>query len=124
MLETGKNYTQEITVTAEDTALYYGSGNLEVFATPALVALIENTAVKCLEGLLETNTDTVGIEINVQHIKATAIGQKVGCKVTITDIDGRRIRFNAEAWDEKGKIGQATHDRFIICPEKFMSKLK
>lgn len=124
MLETGKNYTQEITVTTENTALAYGSGKLEVFATPALVALIENTAVKCLDGLLETKTDTVGIEINVQHIKATAIGQKVGCRVMITEIDGRRIRFKAEAWDEKGKIGEAIHDRFIICPEKFMSKLK
>lgn len=124
MLETGKTYTQEITVTTKDTAITYGSGHLEVFATPALVGLMENTAVKCLEGLLEPDTDTVGIEMNVQHIKATAVGQKVSCKATLTGIDGRRIRFELEAWDDKGKIGQAIHDRFIINPVKFMDKLK
>lgn len=124
MLETGKTYTQEITVTTKDTAITYGSGHLEVFATPAMVALMENTAVKCLEGLLEPDTDTVGIEMNVQHIKATAVGQKVSCKAILTGIDGRRIRFELEAWDDKGKIGQAIHDRFIINPVKFMDKLK
>lgn len=124
MLETGKTYTQEITVTTKDTAITYGSGHLEVFATPAMVGLMENTAVKCLEGLLEPDTDTVGIEMNVQHIKATAVGQKVSCKATLTGIDGRRIQFALEAWDDKGKIGQAIHDRFIINPAKFMDKLK
>lgn len=124
MLETGKTYTQEITVTTKDTAITYGSGHLEVFATPALVGLMENTAVKCLEGLLEPDTDTVGIEMHVQHIKATAVGQKVSCKATLTGIDGRRIRFELEVWDDKGKIGQAIHDRFIINPVKFMDKLK
>lgn len=123
MIETGKTYTQEITVTSKDTAAVYGSGKLEVFATPAMVALMENTAIKCLDGLLEPDSDTVGIEINTKHTKATAIGQKVGCKATITEVDGRRIRFEMEAWDEKGAIGHAIHDRFIINPAKFMSKL-
>lgn len=123
MIETGKTYTQEITVTSKDTAAVYGSGKLEVFATPAMVALMENTAIKCLEGLLEPDSDTVGIEINTKHTKATAIGQKVGCKATITEVDGRRIRFEIDAWDEKGAIGHAMHDRFIINPAKFMSKL-
>lgn len=123
MLETGKTYTQEITVTTKDTALAYGSGHLEVFATPALAALMENTAVHCLEGSLEKDADTVGIEIDIQHTKATGIGRKVSCKATVTEIDGRRIRFEIEAWDEKSPIGHAIHDRFIINPEKFMSKL-
>lgn len=123
MIETGKTYTQEITVTSKDTAAVYGSGKLEVFATPAMVALMENTAIKCLDGLLEPDSDTVGIEINTKHTKATAIGQKVGCKATIIEVDGRRIRFEMEAWDENGSIGHAIHDRFIINPAKFMSKL-
>lgn len=123
MIESGKKFRQEITVQSKDTAIAYGSGSLQVFATPALVALMENTAVKCLQGTLEEGTDTVGVEINVRHIKATATGQKVACEATITEVDGRRICFNIEAWDEKGQIGVATHDRFIICPEKFMSKL-
>ena len=123
MLETGKSYTQEIIVGPKDTALAHGSGHLEVFATPAMVGLMENTAIHCLEGMLEPDTDTVGIEIHVQHTKATAVGKKVMCKATIVEIDGRRIRIEIEATDEKGTIGHVIHDRFIIYPEKFMSKL-
>lgn len=123
MIETGKTYTQEITVTSEDTAIVYGSGHLEVFATPAMVALMENTAIRCLEGALEAGTDTVGIEINARHTKATGVGHRVTCTATITEVDGRRIRFELEARDDKGPIGHAIHDRFIIQPEKFMSKL-
>lgn len=123
MLETGLHYTQNIVVEHKDTAIVYGSGNLAVFATPALAALMENTAIKCLDGYLEAGNDTVGIEINIQHTKATAIGSKVYCKATIIEIDGRRIRFEIEAWEETGKIGHAIHDRFLIDPKKFMDKL-
>lgn len=123
MIETGKFFSQEITVAHKDTALVHGSGHLEVFATPAMVGLMENTAIKCLEGMLDKGTDTVGIEMNVQHTKATGIGKKVNCKATITEVEGRRIRFEIEAWDGKGQIGHAIHDRFVIDPAKFMSKL-
>ena len=123
MLETGITYKQSITVQPKDTAAVYGSGSLEVFATPAMVALMENTAVHCLEGQLEEGQDTVGIEINVKHIKATPAGGKVNCKAKVTEIEGRRIRFEIEAEDEKGQIGYAIHDRFIIDPVKFMAKL-
>lgn len=122
-IETGKTYTQDMIVGLKDTAFAHGSGNLEVFATPALVALMENTAVKCLLGTLDDHSDTVGIEINVKHTKATAVGKKVSCSAKITEIDGRRIRFEIEARDEKDTIGHAIHDRFVINPEKFMSKL-
>ena len=88
-----------------------------------MVALMENTAVKCLEGELEKGSDTVGIEIDVQHLKATAIGGQISCQATITQVEGRKISFEIEAWDEKGKIGSARHDRFIIDPERFMAKL-
>ena len=115
-IKIGHSFTQEITVQHKDTAAVYGSGKLEVFATPAMVGLMENTAIKCLEGMLEADSDTVGIEINT-------VGKKVTCKATITEVDGRRIRFSIEAWDETAPIGSAIHDRFIINPEKFMSKL-
>ena len=123
MLETGITYKQSITVQPKATAAVYGSGSLEVFATPAMVALMENTAVHCLKGHLEEGQDTVGIEINVKHIKATPVGDKVNCKAKVTEIEGRRIRFEIEAEDEKGQIGYAIHDRFIIDPVKFMAKL-
>lgn len=123
MIEAGKSFTQEIIVYPKDTAIVYGSGKLPVFATPAMVALMENTAVRCLEGMLEADCDTVGVEINTKHTKATAVDKKVYCKATITEIEGRKIHFEIEAWDDSGKIGFATHDRFIINPEKFMSKI-
>lgn len=122
-IETGKSFTQHMVVENKDTASAYGSGKLNVFATPALAALMENTAVKCLEGMLDSNSDTVGIEIGIKHTKATPVGKKVFCKASITEVDGRRIHFQIEAWDDAGKIGYAEHDRFIINPEKFMSKL-
>ncbi|MEG0795993.1 MAG: thioesterase family protein [Odoribacter sp.] len=123
MIEIGKTFIQEIIVEHKDTAVVYGSGKLEVFATPAMVGLMENTAIRCLEGMLEPDSDTVGIEINTQHTKATAVGKKVFCKATLTEVDMRRLHFVIDTWDEKGPIGHATHDRFIINPEKFMSKL-
>lgn len=123
MLETGLTYIQETTVELKDTAAVYGSGKLNVFATPAMIALMENTALKCIENHLETGKDSVGIEINAKHIKATAVGKKISCQATVTEIDGRRIRFSLEAKDETGTIGTAVHDRFIIDPVKFMSKL-
>ena len=123
MIETGLTYSQEITVEHKYTAAVYGSGKLDVFATPAMIALMENTALKCIENELESGKDSVGIEINAKHIKATAVGRKVSCKATVTEVDGRRIRFEFEARDESGTIGTAIHDRFIIDPLKFMSKL-
>lgn len=123
-IQVGQTFTQEITVRHEDTAAVYGSGKLEVFATPALVALMENTAIRCLENKLDAESDTVGIEINVKHVKATLVGRPVHCKATISEIDGRRIRFEIEAWDDVATIGTAIHDRFVINPVKFMSKLQ
>lgn len=120
----GISFEQEITVTTKDTAIAHGSGKLEVFATPALIGLMENTALKCLEGLLAEHEETVGIEINAKHTKATAINKRVRCKATITGFTGRLIRFEIEAWDEVSSIGTAVHDRFIIDPEKFMQKLR
>lgn len=123
MVQTGKSFTQKMTVQLKDTATVYGSGHLEVFATPAMVALMENTAVKCLEEELEKGSDTVGIEMNVQHLKATAVGGQVSCQATITQVEGRKISFKIEVWDAKGQVGSASHDRFIIDPERFMAKL-
>ena len=122
-IEPGISYTQTMTVKQNDTAYVHKSGKLEVFATPAMVAFMENTALKCVESLLEAGTDTVGVEIQVKHLRATAVGKQVECKATVTDSEGRKIRFEIEARDEQGVIGQAIHDRFIVDPVRFMKKL-
>jgi len=123
MITTNLTYTQKIIVRKKDTALEMGSGSLEVFATPAMVALMENTSVRCIAENIEKGSDTVGILISTSHIKATGIGCKVWCKSTVINVEGKKISFEIEAWDEKGKIGVATHERYIINPEKFMAKL-
>ena len=116
-------YTQTITITDKDTAIILGSGKLPVFATPAMIALMENTAMKCVESNLDANSDTVGVFISAEHTKASVVGQQITCTAKVINYEGRKIDFEITASDEIAEIGKATHTRFIINPEKFMSKL-
>lgn len=122
MFETGK--TAEITVKVNDTntAKTMGSGSLEVFATPAMIALMEKTACKCIENDLEEGTTTVGTKIEAEHIAATPVGLEVTCKCELTEIEGRCLKFKIEAFDKAGIIGKANHERFIVNTEKFLNK--
>src|SRR5450830_1742752 len=115
--------TQTIQVQANQTATQYGSGLLEVFATPALIGLMENTAMKLIE--LPEGSSSVGTSINMKHLKASPIGEMIECTATIVAIDGRKYSFEIKATDSKGDlIGEATHERVIINIEKFMIKVK
>ena len=110
-------------VTKDDTAAKYGSGLIEVFATPAMIALMEKTCLTSILSYLEDGFNTVGTEVNIKHIKATAVGKKVYCKSTLIFIENKKLVFSVEAFDEEGKIGEATHTRYIIDIKKFMAKL-
>jgi predicted thioesterase len=123
-LKAGVSYTSEKVVTKDDTAVKYGSGLVEVFATPALVGLMENAAMNAVLPYLADGTNTVGVEIQTTHSKATPVGMKVKSTATLTKIDGRRLHFEIAAFDEKGEIGRGTHDRYIIDVERFMSKVQ
>ena len=121
----GKTFTKTITVQDKDSARSLGSGGLDVFGTPAMIALMENTALLMVRADLPAGGDTVGIEINAKHLKASPIGAEITCTSTITAIDGRKISYAIEAKDNHGDtIGTATHDRFVVDMEKFMSKVK
>ncbi len=111
-----------ITVSLEKTASTMGSGMLEVFATPAMVALMEQTAAESVENEAGEGNTTVGTLINVQHLAATPVGMKVTCKSVLTQIDGRKLSFEIEAYDEVGLIGKAYHERFIVGAERFKQK--
>ena len=116
-------FLQTITVEATQTAEYLGSGDLPVFSTPAMIALMENTAIKCLSDLPEGNT-SVGISINVNHLKASPVGATIHCTATITAIEGRKYTFHVSATDDaKNLIGEGTHERMVVNLEKFMSKI-
>jgi fluoroacetyl-CoA thioesterase len=123
-LQEGLKWTMEMIVGENDTASRYASGNIDVYATPAMIALMENTAKTCIDKYLPDGHTTVGIEVNVKHIKATPVGMKVKCEATLTKIQGKRLHFNVEAWDEQGNIGGGSHSRYIINTEEFMRKLQ
>jgi Predicted thioesterase len=115
---------QTLIVNETNTAKAYGSGLIEVFATPAMVGLMENTAHTSVQEFLPQGMVTVGIEINVKHIKATPLGMKVTCYSVLEKVEGKRLFFNVEAFDEIGKIGESNHTRYIVDAVKFVEKLK
>ncbi|MFN3554564.1 MAG: thioesterase family protein [Bacteroidales bacterium] len=122
-LKPGIRGRMEITVQARDTAIAYGSGLVEVFATPAMIALMENTAHTSLSNFLSQEQLTVGTEVNIKHIKATGLGKKVWAESELLETDGKRLVFRVEAFDEDGKIGFGNHTRYIVDREKFMAAL-
>lgn len=122
MLKEGITGHQETIVTVENTAKTMKSGTLDVFATPAMIALMEQTAYESVAGELEEGYGTVGTMLNVKHVSATPLGMKVTCESTLTKIDGRALTFEVKAFDERGLIGEGTHERFLVQNEKFQSK--
>lgn len=111
-------------VESNDTALKLESGLAEVYATPAMIALMEKTAFTSIEEFLPDGYSSVGIQINVQHLKASLPGSIISCESEVTEVDGKKISFNIVASDKEGVIGKADHKRFIINSEQFISKLK
>ncbi|MBR8749632.1 hypothetical protein IX317_001306 [Fusobacterium sp. DD29] len=124
MLEKGMTLTLEKAVGSDDTAIKLGSGGLEVFATPMLVALMENAAFNLAEKELENGDTTVGISLNIKHLKANLVGDKLKCVATLKEIDGRRLDFHVVVTHSETVVGEGEHSRFIVNGEKFLSKLK
>lgn len=122
MLEAGIKGRQELIVTEAQTAKVYGSGTLEVFGTPAMIAFMENTALKSVADEIGEGNGTVGTKLEVSHVAATPVGMKVICETELVKVEGRALTFLVKAYDECGLIGEGTHERFIIMEEKFQAK--
>lgn len=122
-LEPGVLGREELTVEEKDTAARYGSGLVEVYATPAMVALMEKTCLTSVLPFLPEGHGTVGTKVDIVHTKATPVGMKVICESELVEVDRRRLVFALTARDEAGEIGKGTHERFIIDTEKFMAKV-
>lgn len=110
-------------VRAEDTAAHYGSGLVAVFATPAMLALMEKTCLLSVLPYLPEGFGTVGTKADISHSRATPVGKEVICHSTLVEVDRRRLVFEVTASDDRGEIGKGRHERFIIETEKFMAKL-
>lgn len=122
MLEKGIKGHQEMVVTHEYTAKTMGSGVMDVYATPAMLALMEKTAFTSVAPHLSEGCGTVGIRVEIEHVASSPVGMKITCDSELIAIEGRKLIFSVEAFDEKGLIGKGIHERFIIESEKFQEK--
>ena len=123
MLEKGLSAQSRTTVTNENTASAMGSGDLPVFATPSMVALMENAAMTAAAAALPAGSTTVGAEMNVTHIKPSGLGAEITATAVLTEVEGRKLTFNVGARDAGGMIGEGVHIRYVVDREKFMAKL-
>ena len=122
MLETGIKGKMTETVTEEKTAAALGSGTLRVYATPAMIALMENTALNSVADKRDDGMTTVGTKLDIVHTSASPVGSTITCESELVEIDRRRLVFIVTAYDNAGEIGKGTHERFIVDSVKFSEK--
>lgn len=123
-LKVGIKGQLEEKVIFENTAAKLGSGLVEVYATPAMITLMEKTAMQSILPHLPPGFNSVGTEINVKHLKASGLGLTIRCVSELVEINGRQLVFKVIANDDDGEIGYGTHIRFIIETDRFMAKIK
>jgi len=121
-MEIGIKNSCETLVCSENTARAMGSGALEVFATPAMIALMEKAAMECVAPFLEAGQGTVGIKMDVSHVAASPVGMKVRAEAELTAIEKRTLTFKVSAYAGDELIGEGTHQRAVILNERFMEK--
>lgn len=122
-LVAGLSASSTTTVKAENTAVSMGSGDLPVFATPAMVALMEQAAMQAVAKALPEAATTVGAEMNVSHIKPSGMGARIAATAVLTEVAGRKLTFQVSARDEAGRIGEGTHVRYVVDRVRFLSKI-
>jgi predicted thioesterase len=111
-------------VTENLSARHFGSGSVNVYATPAMIALMEAAAIAAIDSLLPEGYASVGTALNIQHLGATPLGQQVRAQAEVTQVDGKQVTFRVQAWDEHDRIGEGTHIRVIIEIQRFMSRVE
>lgn len=123
-MQTGLTHTSTAVVGTDNTARMLGSGDMDVFATPAMVALMENAAMNAVAGSLPEGSTTVGAKIDTTHIKPSKVGASVRATATLVEIDGRKLVFDVKAEDDGGLIGEGRHVRYVVDRQRFMAKLQ
>ncbi|MBR6203556.1 MAG: thioesterase family protein [Candidatus Methanomethylophilaceae archaeon] len=122
MIEAGIRGRKSVVVEEGSTAAAMGSGTLQVFATPAMVALIEATASESVAPFLEEGQSTVGTRLDISHSAPSPVGAGVVCETELVEVDRRRLVFRATVRDGAGEVGSGTHERFVVDDGRFMSK--
>ncbi len=123
-ISVGASHSLSVVVDNTNIASTMGSGLVEVFSTPMMIALMENAASECIRPLLEEGQATVGTQVNITHDAASPIGMTITATATVTAVDRRRVEFTVEARDDVEIIGKGIHTRFIIDTQKFMQKVQ
>lgn len=121
-IKTGAEASASTMVCSENTALTMGSGSLEVFATPAVVALMEKAACRVLQDSLSEGVTTVGTMMSIEHVSASPVGAEITARAVLTQTDGRKYCFDVEAFDNAGFIARGKHERFSVRTDRFMEK--
>ncbi|MEG2613968.1 MAG: thioesterase family protein [Alistipes sp.] len=124
MIEKGISHQSRTLVCDTNTAIAMGSGDLKVFATPSMIALMENAAMTAVAAALPEGMTTVGAEMDVTHIKPSGLGAEIVATAVVTAIEGRKLTFNVGARDAEGMIGEGVHIRYMVDRAKFMAKVK
>jgi predicted thioesterase len=119
----GARGTAALTVAPEHTAQAFGSGNVPVFSTPRLVALMEEAAVNSLGARLGPGETTVGTRVDIAHLAATPIGEQVRAEARLVTVDGRMLKFEVVAYDRQEKVGEGTHERAVIDEQRFLERV-
>ena len=114
----------ELVVREENTASHLGSGNVAVLATPEMIRLMEKAAVAAVDHLLPEGQRSVGVAVNVRHLAATPVGMKVRAQAELVAVDGRKLTFRVEAFDEAERVGEGEHRRVIIDLERFEMRVE
>jgi predicted thioesterase len=122
-MEAGIKNEKVITVTEDVTASKVGSGLLPVYSTPSMIALMENTCAESLQPYLAEGEGSVGISVDIKHVSATPVGKTVRCESLLKEVNGKKLTFEVNAYDDKGLIGTGVHKRAIINNEAFMARL-
>ena len=118
----GLRHTEWLVVLPQDTAAVYGSGALEVFATPAMIALMEKTCLMSVCDKIGEGNTTVGIAVNIKHLKASPVGSTIRCVAELVEVDRRRLVFSVKCFENETLIGEGIHERFVVDSAKFMGK--
>jgi predicted thioesterase len=118
----GLHNSVTLVVEHKDTAAVYGSGALEVFATPAMIALMEKTSLESVAYKIGEGNTTVGIAVNIKHLKASPVGSTIRCDAKLIEVDRRRLVFEVKCFESETLVGEGIHERFVVDSQKFMSK--
>ena len=119
----GLCHSETLVVEHKDTAAVYGSGSLEVFATPAMIALMEKTCLDSVNDKIGEGNTTVGIAVNIKHLKASPVDALIRCDAKLVEVDRKRLVFEVKCFEGESLVGEGVHERFVVDSEKFMGKL-